>query len=295
MYNSIKHTKMKNRYKYSLGLLLSCFIMAACAPQEDNDHSLSGTPDTGRLSFTATPSATNPNVIELKNTSAFKGGVIYWEMDNGSHAMGETAEAKYPFANTYTITMQVYNHGVPVTVSQQVIITQNDPEQINKDAIILAGGLTGSRTWVFDHTHEGHFGIGPVGGNGPAWWSCPPEGKAGCSLYDNEFTFNLDGGYNMTWTNKGKIHTNASGKDALDKPGTASPAGDFDVEYTPATAYTFSIDGNLLKLSNNAFFGHYAGTSTYKIVNISDNEFYIMCESAVESGNAWWYRFVQKK
>ncbi len=286
---------MNNIFKYSLNMLMAIFVITSCDPQEDNDYSLGASPDISRLSISATPSASNPNVIELANSSDYKGGVIYWDLGNGSNATGQTAEAKYPFASTYTVTMQVYNPGAPVTISKDIVISQNDPNQINQSAIILAGGLDGKKTWVFDRTHDGHFGVGPAGASGPDWWACPAEGKAECSLYENEFTFNLDGGYNMIWTNKGKIYTNSGGKDALGKPATVPPAGDFDVEYTPNPAYTFSIDGSTLKLSNGGFFGHYAGTSTYKILSITENEFYIMCESTVESGNGWWYRFVPKK
>lgn len=286
---------MKNILKYSMGAFMTLLMMASCDPQESSKYALGTSPDPSELSFTATPSASNPNIIELKNTSSFKGGVIYWEMGNGAHATGQTAEARFPFANTYKITMQVYNEGAPVTITQDVTIANNDPAQINKEAIKLAGGLDGNKTWVLDRTHDGHFGVGPAGGNGPDWWSCPAEGKAGCSLYENEFTFNLDGNYNVVWTNKGYIYTNGAGKDALGKPSKVPPAGDFDVAYTPKASYLFTIDDGKIKLSDDGFFGHYVGTSTYKILNVTEDEFYIMCESALESGNGWWYRFVPKK
>ena len=49
-------------------------------------------------------------------------------------------------------------------------------------------------------------------------------------------------------------------------------------------------------LSNDAFFGHYAGTSTYKIESRwTDDALYLSCASKVESGNKWWYRFIPKE
>lgn len=290
---------MKNIFKIGLFALVTAFAMTSCDPQDGDDHSLGVKPQESQLSFTATPGS-NPNVVTLKNISSLKGLVVTWDLGNGVTAKGEEVVASYPFANTYTIAMTAYNTGGSTTITQTITIANNDESQIEPKAIILAGGLTGSKTWVFDRAHDGHFGVGPGAGNPdyngtPSWWSCPAEGKAECALYENEFSFHLDGGYNMTWVNKGKIYTNGAGKDKLPGVATVPGAGDFDVEYIPKEAYTFTVDGDKLKLSDDAFFGHFAGTSTYTIKTLNENELYLECSSAVESGNGWWYRFVPKK
>lgn len=288
---------MRNIFKSGLIALMAVFVMSSCDPQDNDDHSLGAMPQASQLSFTYAPGS-NPNIVTFKNTSSLK-GVITWDFGNGITAKGEEVTASYPFANTYTVTMSLYNTGGGAATTQEVTIANNDESQIEPKAIILAGGLAGSKTWVFDRNHAGHFGVGPGEGNPeykgePVWWSCGANDKAECSLYDNEFTFHLDGGYNMTWTNKGKIYTNAAGKDKL--PGAATPAaGDFDVDYTPQSAYTFSIDGDKFKISNDGFLGHYAATSTYKIKTLTEDELYVECVSGVEPGNGWWYRFIPKE
>lgn len=289
---------MKNIFKLGLIALMASITVSSCDPQENDDHSLGVKPLESQLSFTVTPGS-NPNIITLKNTSSIV-GVAVWDFGNGGTAKDDQVTASYPFANTYTVALTLYNTGGSATKTQTITIANNDESQIEPRAVILAGGLTGSKTWVFDRAHDGHFGVGPNESHpdykgAPIWWPCPAEGKAECSLYENEFSFHLDGGYNMTWTNEGKVYTNGAGKDKLPGVATTPPAGDFDVTYTPKDAYTFSIDGKKIKLSDGAFFGHYAGTSTYTIKTLNENELYLECSSAVEADNGWWYRFVPKK
>lgn len=101
----------------------------------------------------------------------------------------------------------------------------------------------------------------------------------------------------MIWKNNGYIYTNEAGKNALGGTAVVPPAGDFDVKYEPKDAYTFTLNetGKTITLNNGAFFGHYAGTSTYEILSLTDDELYLKCTSTVESGNGWWYRFIPKE
>lgn len=283
--------------KYFNKIIIACLALAgftSCDPQDNDDHELGAPAPESAVSFSVTPSADNANIVELKNTSTVP-GVAVWDLGNGSTVKGESVTQSFPFAGEYTISLSLYTRGGVTTKTQNITIANNDPSQIPANAVLLAGGMTGSKTWVFDRTHDGHFGVGPADADGPSWWSCPAEGKADCSLYENEFTFNLDGNYNMVWKNKGNVYSNDAGKGALGGTAVAPPAGDWDITYTPKEAYTFTVSGDQLVLSDGAFFGHYAGTSTYKILNLTEDELYIMCASTVENGNGWWYRFIPKK
>lgn len=278
--------------------LLSALTMVACDPQEDSGYSLGGVPNASELSFTATPSAAKANVIEFKNTSKVP-GIATWNLGDGSTAKGETASGSYPYAGTYKVTMTLYTSGGAVSTTKDVVIAADDYSLLNTpNYTALTGGASkpGGKTWVFDQYVTGHFGIGPVAGSTPEWWQCPANGKDGSSLYSQEFTFIQDG-LKLIWKNNGYIYTNGAGKNALppsnfvENPGGV---GDFDVAYTPGNNLTFSFnESNMtLKLSNGAFLGHYAGTSEYKIVKLTENEMYLRCASAVEPNNAWYYRFI---
>jgi len=162
-----------------------------------------------------------------------------------------------------------------------------------------ASNLTG-KTWVFDQYNAGHFALGPVGDATPSWWSCKAEEKTESSLYSQEFTF-TQVGVKMTWKNNGSVYTNENGRKALATlgyPNSVVPgAGDFDVNYAPKASYTFSLDetAKTITLSDGAFFGHYAGTSTYEIVTLTEDLLYVKCTSTTEPTNVWWYRFIPKE
>ncbi len=287
---------MKNILKSGLLALATMFAMTACSPQEDNDHSLGTVANESQLAFSATP-RTNANVIDLKNESQVK-GVVRWDFGNGTTANGETAKVEYPFKGSYTITMTLFTTGGATSIVKDIIIAADDMSLLNTPMYnALTGGAANlaGKTWVFDQYHNGHFGVGPAG-DSPSWWSCPAEGKLESSLYEQEFTF-VQVGVKMVWKNKGKIYTNTEGKDALGGVATVPPAGDFDVVYTPKDSYTFTLNetAKTITLSDGAFFGHYAGTSTYDIVALSENELYVRCASAVKTGDGWWYRFVPKE
>ncbi|MDA3821180.1 MAG: hypothetical protein PF450_01020 [Bacteroidales bacterium] len=166
----------------------------------------------------------------------------------------------------------------------------------------LTGGADNAegKTWVFDQYHGGHFGVGPAGGMTPSWWQAGVNEKLESSLYTNKFTFKQVG-VEMIWENNGSVYTNGAGADDLASQGYTNavepPAGDLDVEYTPNESYNFSLvtSDSTLILSDGAFLGHYAGTSTYKIISISETEMYVRAASTVEPGNAWYYRFIPEE
>ncbi|WP_165023890.1 PKD domain-containing protein [Dysgonomonas sp. ZJ279] len=298
---------MKNIIKFGILALITVFAMTACDPQEGDNHSL-GTPDTvtaGQVSFSYAASPTNDNIITFTNTSDTKVPYSFlWDLGNGVTSKDKAITGEYPFAGDYTVTLTLYTADGSATVNSQVIhIDKNDYSLLNTPMYIaLTGGLenTNGKTWVFDRTQNGHFGVGPIDSDTPSWWSCEAEGKANCSLYNQEFTFTLSGVI-LKWTNGGKIYTNEPGRAALAALGytksSVPPAGDFDVEYAPKESYTFSLSESTktLTLSSGVFFGHYTGSSKYTILSLTEDELYLKVNSTVESGSAWWYRFVPKK
>ncbi len=289
---------MKNIFKLGLIALMTSITMSSCDPQENDDHSLGAKPLESQMAFAATPTSDKANVIELKNESSVK-GVVTWDFGNGGTAKGESVKAEYPFKGDYTIAMTLYTTGGATTITKVVSIANDDMSLLDTPMYnALTGGAANlaGKTWVFDQYHAGHFGVGPDTDSSPSWWSCPANGKLESSLYTQEFTF-IQVGVKMIWKNNGKVYTNAAGKDDLGGVATVPGAGDFDVEYAPKESYTYTLDeaNKTITLSDGAFFGHYAGTSTYQILSLNENELYLKALSTVEKGNGWWYRFIPKE
>jgi hypothetical protein len=293
-----KNARMKNLFKILSFVAIIYFSFYSCT----EEYELGVLPQSSQLDFSVTPDVDKPNIISYKNTSAIP-GVAVWDLGNSATGKGETVSGSYALAGDYTVTLTLYTTGGSTSVSKVISIANNDPTLLNTPFYnALTGGSSNpnGKTWVFDQYVTGHFGIGPSTDAGPSWWSCPVDGKIESCLYDNEFTFKLEG-FTLIWTNKGKIYTNEAGRVALaglGYPDSSVPgAGDFDVVYAPKASYIYTLDeaSNTMTLSNDAFWGHYAGVSTYKIVTLTDDELYLYCDSKTEDGNRWWYRFIPKE
>ncbi len=293
---------MKNIKIFGALAIISFFAFTSCDPQERSDYALGKMPVPEQLDFTATPTMAKANVIDFENTSEIP-GVATWDLANNTKAKGEKVTGKYPFKGDYTVVMTLYTPGGSTSISKTITIAEDDMSLLNTPGYnALTGGADDAdgKTWVFDQYHDGHFGVGPVADATPWWWSCPAEGKTESCLYTQEFTFKQIG-VSMTWTNNGNVYTNENGRVALAALGytvsVVPGAGDFDVEYAPLASYTYSLDetAKTLTLSDGAFFGHYAGTSTYQILTLTDDELYVKCASTVEVGNGWWYRLIPKE
>ena len=277
-------------------------LLFSCRPMDLDAHKLGPAVSEDQLAFTFAPSAATPNIIELQNTSSVA-GVALWDLGNGTTVKGDAVSATYPFAGEYTVTMSLYTTGGSATISKVVTISADDYGLLDTPGFnALTGGAnaTEGKTWVFARYNKGHFGVGDVNAapetNGPAWWQCDPNGKDGCSLYENEYTF-IQKGTKLIWQNQGNIYTNENGMNHLGKGGTANPVvGDFDVPYVPADGLTFTLDeaAGKLTLSGGAFLGFYTGVSEYDIITLNEHFLYVWCRSAAEPGNAWYFMFVPK-
>jgi len=293
---------MKNIFKINLALFLAAAWLLACAPLDRDDYRLGDPVSESQLSFTTAPSAASPNIIVLKNTSSVP-GVVLWDLGNGTTAKGDEVSAPYPFKGEYTISMSLYTQGGSATISQVLSIPEDDYGLLDTPGFnALTGGADAveGKTWVFARYTYGHFGVGDINAapevNGPAWWQCDPNGKDGCSFYENEYTF-IQKGTKLIWENQGYIYTNENGMNHLGIAGTPNPVvGDYDVPYTPAGNLTFALDEDnmTLTLSGNAFIGFYTGVSVYHIIRLTEHEMYLWCGSAAEPGNAWYFILVPK-
>jgi PKD repeat protein len=124
---SIKNTKLAI---FSAALLTTLFN-TGCTP-DSKDFSLPAT--IPAVTFTATPLASNPNFIVVKNTTpgAF---LLLWDYGNGSNSKKEADTVLYDAKGTYTLTLNAFNAGGKNSVSQTITIA-NDYYGVEK----LQGG-----------------------------------------------------------------------------------------------------------------------------------------------------------
>lgn len=174
-----------------LGLAALILVMFACSPEMDDSVDIGQAPTEDQLDFTVTPTATKPNIVEIKNTSKIV-GIITWDFGNNQKGNGESAKVEYPFKGTYTVVMTMYSKGGSTSKSKTITIANDDMSMLNTPMYTAltggAGNLEG-KTWVFDQYHDGHFNVGPLNNPSEIWWSCPAEGKTKSCLYSQEFTF----------------------------------------------------------------------------------------------------------
>ncbi|MDR0729332.1 MAG: hypothetical protein LBF19_04325 [Prevotellaceae bacterium] len=279
---------MKKIGKYSFLALLALCAIAACSPQEFDDYSM-GTPDSltpEQISFTATPSATSPNIIAFTNTSGLKRShAVHWDLGNGATARGETATGMYPMRGIYVVSMSVYAPDGSLVVKTENLIIANDDFSLVDSPVYnkLTGGIDNpdGKTWVFDQhnnfTQEvadalgkdirGHMGLGPAGGYDQSWWGAGANDKQATELYKFKFTFKQSG-TQLIIQNNGKGYGRWAC--ANGQPGAVQDGDDSVFDYTGG-AYSFSITEPVggyptLTISPNAIFGYYACNNDFEII-----------------------------
>ncbi|WP_293015185.1 PKD domain-containing protein [Mongoliibacter sp.] len=269
---------MKNFKKY-LMFLLSFVFLAACV----DDNNLDDAPPTSedaRFSFAS--SSESDNIINFTADNEFF--LMQWDLGNGSTAEGRTAQGIYPNAGTYTVTLTIFNNNGSASFSTDVVIDQDDPSLMDSPIFnFLTGGAAqpNGKTWVVDANRDGHFGVGPnpsQAGDFPEWYAAKALEKEGSGMYTDEYTFQLDNTRFIMETN-GFIYLNEA--QASEFPEAFDPGvGDLSAPYTAPDNLTWSVqepEGEfpVLTISAGGFIGYFAGTRTYQIINLEEDEMFL--------------------
>lgn len=258
-----------------------------------DEPTLGAPPTAADAKFTFAPSASNDNIIEF--TASNPNMQASWDLGNGATATGTKATGVYPFAGTYTVTLTVQNSGGSASSSQQIVIAQDDPTLVSNPIYqILTGGS--SKTWAIDSIAAGHFGVGPnpssALGDVPEWYAAQSMEKVGSGMYNDRYTFHLQG-FGFDHITNGDIYVNAA--HAGDSPytdTTASPVGDF-IAFHPdqiGENWTLTESGNenTLTVTGTSMIAYWTGVSTYKIVEIDSNKLVLRWLDSKNSTLAWY-------
>ncbi|HMQ44292.1 PKD domain-containing protein [Mariniflexile maritimum] len=153
-----------------------------------------------------------------------------------------------------------------------------------------------SRTWKIASNINKHFGLGSIGGPEFEYYGAAPGDKANSGMYDDRYTFNIDGTFTHNVGPDGFVF----GREQLinELGGSGGTTNGADVEQYPFSSYTAQwaltapAGKETLSLTGIGFIGYYiGGNHSYKIVSRSADEMII---STTDGNNQfdWWFRLI---
>ncbi|WP_171032867.1 PKD domain-containing protein [Fodinibius saliphilus] len=271
-------------------------LVSACEPQVTSAPDLGNAPKSEDVTFESTPNSENPNVVTF--TSTTEGFKFLWDFGNGSTAEGKEVQGEFPLKGEYTVTLTAFTEAGQALNTKKVEIAQTNYAMLDDPNLnMLTGGIdaTNGKTWVVDSTQFGHMGLGSIDHFAPQWWQAAPEAKANSGLYNDRYTFKLEG-FSYEMETNGDVFLNSAYGDEFENT-TVPPSGaDLMAPWTAPADQTFNLieaaNGDLtLKVSSPTFIGFYAGTQTYQILELTENTMKIRYEDT-KNGFSWYHSLI---
>lgn len=196
--------------------------------------------------------------------------------------------------NTYTITVIAFGTGgASSTASLNIdVLSLYEPPA---DLLEMLHANS-SRTWKIAADVQNHFGLGDVGNIPFQHYGAAPQDKAASGMYDDRYTFNVDGTFTHDVGPDGFVF----GRDPLinELGGSGGTANGADIEQYVFSSYSanwaLSAPGGVetINLTGIGFIGYYVGGNhKYEIYSRSANEMVIK----TTDGNGqfdWWFRLI---
>lgn len=287
---------MRTPYNYIKSwtcLLAGLILIVASCKRTDFPVDKGAVP--GAAKFSASPKASNANIVDFKNESG--GFKALWDLGNGTSGEGNTISGSYPEAGTYTVKLTVFTKEGFASVTKQVVIAQTNTDMLRGpeyDALTGTATNVNGKTWVIEKGTVGHLGLGPITGTTDEWFKAGPEEKKAFGIYDDEMTFNLNG-WKYSYANNGTTYAN---KDNAKDLGVTGATEDVMVNYTPPGNMTwklvFSGGKKFINISDNGFIAYYTGASQYEILSITADQMYLRTTSKAVADQAWYLRLSRK-
>lgn len=246
---------------------------------------------TGRVAFTAT----------ADNASNFR----FVFGDNNVRNVSD-GNVEHPYTrtgiNTYTATVIASGRGGASTSSNievTVLSTFDDP--VTKQ--LLTGGDT--KTWYVASGVNGHLGVGPADGTTPSFFEATPNLLAQC-FYDDSFTlaeapndaisFNHDNtnpdGVGVTFVNAAFV-SQLGGGGPSDQCLPLDVSGEKVMNLGPANSIVPEelTTGTQFSITDEGFMGYYINSSTYEILEITEDYMHVRALSGQADPLAWYFKY----
>ena len=154
-----------------------------------------------------------------------------------------------------------------------------------------------SKTWRIKAEGNNHFGLGPVGGSIPTeWYGAPANSKANTGMYDDRFTFKLDGTFSHDVGSDGTVFGRKIVIEELNGPGGTADGADilqYPFEsYSGQYSYSENNGFETITLTGKSFIGYYiGGNHQYRIFKRENNEL-ILSTADGKNEFEWWFVLV---
>ncbi|MDR0962196.1 MAG: hypothetical protein LBM62_06540 [Mediterranea sp.] len=285
-------------FAYSLLTLLVTAGLSACAPEEYATVDEAGLPSVSNVANNFTISVNQEtNTVTFEYTGADSYPI--WIINNGTNT---TRNTQFKFtqvfakAGTYTAELKVGNrNGISDGSVTREFTLDNTLVDLAKVAQLCG---TISKTWVWNSRVAGHFGCGEPGTDGLNWWSAPAEDKKDWGMYDDSFTFNVDGTYTYNPGDGGTVYVN-TGVAAFSQYNTNDGADYMVPVDQQVSTWEMEYEGEDLYLvfPAHTLVGYLSSdeqyeTPKFKIYSLSDNKIVL---TSVQSGITWHYEFIPKE
>jgi len=282
-----------NNFKYIIFSVAAIFLVITGCQEDDAEFGDITAPSNLQIAIDIVGAdAANPNGDgsgAVIFTASANNAISYQYTYNGATSSAPGGVQSYNFAvlglNTYTVTVTAFGTGgasTSQTVNVDVLSLYEPPADL-----ITMLTADSSRTWRIKAEANSHFGLGPIGGIFNEFFGAPPFDKDGVGMYDDRYTFNLDGTFTHVTDNTnddGGVNPDGTvfGREVLidELNGTgAGTANGADIENYPFSDYSeqwsLAAPGGIetLSLTGIGFLGYYiGGDHTYKIEMRSANE-----------------------
>ena len=197
--------------------------------------------------------------------------------------------------NSYAVTVIAYGTGgisTSKTIEVDVLALYEAPADL-----VEMLHANSARTWKIASDVDKHFGLGPVGGGTNAeWYGAGPGDKVDTGMYDDRYTFDVDGTFTHDVGPDGFVF----GREVLidELGGSGGTANGADIEqylyssYTANWSLTAPSGAETINLTGTAFVGYYiGGNHKYTIFSRSANEMIITSADGNGEFN-WWFTLI---
>ncbi len=251
----------------------------------------------------------------LVNFTATANHAITYNFDFGDGKDNEITPAgkiTHMFSKTgihlYNVTVYAIGTG-GISSNTTIQIEVNSTFADDEAELFLSGGSTKKWYWAADQ--PGHLGLGPndqAYANGEhtyaAWYVATPWEKSATSLYECEFVFSIESGQltfeHINPTGEAFIQGIYAGELGLGAEGSYpfDIGGVKNVSFSPSASIA-TIDGGYrgttMSFSGGGFMGFYAGSSTYEIMEVTENLLKVRNVQANQPLFAWYHVFTNVK
>jgi len=294
---------MKN-IKYIIGIFIFGLLLFSSCQEDDVAVGDIVSPSNIQIAVTymdegTTSTAPGLGSGEVIFSASADNAIAYQFVIQGETKLQKSGSTSHTFTtlgtNSYTVTAVAYGTG-GVSSSKSIEVEVQALYEPPADLVEMLHANS-SRTWKIASGIDKHFGLGPVNGTtNSEWFGAPPESKAHTGMYDDRYTFNVDGTFTHDVGPDGVVFGREVLIDELGGSGGEAEGADiiqyvFD-SYTANYSLTAPGGAETISLTGLGFVGYYiGGNHKYIIHSRSANEMIITSADGNGEFN-WWFTLI---